>query len=78
VKGRKRHIVVDTLGLVLDCVVHTADVQDRDGAKLVLESLAERFPRLKKVWADGGYAGQLLEQVKGLGEVGVGDREEGR
>ena len=40
-KGRKRHIVVDTLGLILNCVVHPADVQDRDGAKLVLEKLAE-------------------------------------
>lgn len=66
-KGRKRHIVVDTLGLLLRCVVHPADVQDRDGAKLVLKELAERFPRLKKIWADGGYAGQLVEQVKEWG-----------
>lgn len=67
-KGRKRHIVVDTLGLLLRCVVHPADVQDRDGAKLVLKEVAERFPRLKKVWADGGYAGQLVEQVKEWGK----------
>jgi putative transposase len=68
VKGRKRHIVVDTMGLILNSAVHTADVQDRDGAKLVLEKLGERFPRLKKVWADGGYAGQLVEQVKEWGK----------
>jgi putative transposase len=68
VKGRKRHIVVDTLGLILRCVVHPADVQDRDGAALVLEDLAGRFPRLRKVWADGGYAGQLREKVKAWGK----------
>jgi putative transposase len=68
VKGRKRHIVVDTLGLIMSCAVHSADIQDRDGAKLVLEDLADRFPRLRKVWADGGYAGQLLEQAKKWGK----------
>jgi putative transposase len=68
VKGRKRHIVVDTLGMLLACAVHPADVQDRDGAKLVLENLSDQFPRLKKVWADGGYAGQLLEQAKSWGK----------
>jgi putative transposase len=68
VKGRKRHIVVDTLGLILSCVVHPADVQDRDGAPFVLEDLAERFPRLRKIWADGGYAGDLVGQVKDWGK----------
>jgi putative transposase len=68
VKGRKRHIVVDTLGLILSCVVHPADVQDRDGAVFVLEDLAERFPRLRKIWADSGYAGELVEQVKDWGK----------
>ena len=58
--GRKRHLVVDTLGLLLAVVVHAANVQDRDGARLVLERLAGRFPRLWLVWADGGYAGALL------------------
>ena len=58
--GRKRHLVVDTLGLLLAVVVHAADVQDRDGAKLVLVKLAGRFPRLAVIWADGGYAGALL------------------
>ncbi len=68
VKGRKRHIVVDTLGLILAVVVgcplgRTASIQDRDGAKLVLARLAGRFPRLRLIWADGGYAGQLVEWV---------------
>lgn len=67
-KGRKRHIVVDTLGLILRCVVHPADVQDRDGAELVLEDLAGQFPRLRKVWADGAYAGQLREKVQAWGQ----------
>lgn len=67
VAGRKRHIVVDTLGLILAVVVHAANVQDRDGAKLVVSKLKDRFPRLKLIWADGGYAGQLIEWVKQFG-----------
>ncbi len=66
-KGRKRHIVVDTLGLLLAVVVHPADIQDRDGAKLVLSKLLGRFPRLKLVWADGAYAGQLVDWAYALG-----------
>jgi putative transposase len=62
--GRKRHIVVDTLGLLLAIVVHAADVQDRDGAYAVLAKLAGRFPRLRLIWADGGYGGQVAELVK--------------
>ncbi len=64
VKGRKRHILVDTLGLLLTVVVHAASIQDRDGAKLVLVQVPERFPRLALIWADGGYAGQLVSWVK--------------
>jgi putative transposase len=60
--------VVDTLGLLLRCVVHSADIQDRDGAKLVLEDLGEEFPRLRKIWADGGYAGRLVEEATGWGK----------
>src|SRR4030043_107461 len=55
VKGRKRHIVVDTIGMLLMVVVHTADIQDRDGAKLVLEKIRGCFGRLQLIWADGGY-----------------------
>ncbi len=58
--GRKRHVVVDTLGLLLAVAVHAASIQDRDGAKLALAKLIGRFPRLAVIWADGGYAGALL------------------
>jgi putative transposase len=52
------------MGLLLVGVVHAADVQDRDGAKLVLERAKASFPTLKLVWADGGYAGALVGWVK--------------
>jgi putative transposase len=64
VKGRKRHLLVDTLGLVLKVVVHTADIQDRDGAKLLFNKVKGCFPRLQRIWADGGYAGALIEWVQ--------------
>jgi putative transposase len=67
VTGRKRHIVVDTLGLLLAVVVHAASIQDRDGAKLVLGKLLGRFPRLKLIWADAAYAGQLVEWARIFG-----------
>ncbi|MCY4557085.1 MAG: IS5 family transposase [Chloroflexi bacterium] len=60
VTGRKRHIVVDTMGLLLAVVVHAANIQDRDGANLVLAKLLGRFPQLQVIWADAGYAGQLV------------------
>ena len=60
-KGRKRKIVVDTLGLLLAVAVHPADIQDRDGARLVLQRLVGRCPRLKVIWADGAYGGKLVE-----------------
>jgi putative transposase len=59
VKGRKRHILVDTQGLVLEVKVHSAKVMDRDGIKLLLEpSLSDRLPRLSHLWLDAGYTGQ--------------------
>ena len=61
--GRKRHIVVDVLGLLLIVMVHSAGIQDRNGAKRVLTRLISRFPGLKLVWADGGYAGKLVDWV---------------
>ena len=60
IKGRKRHIVTDTLGLMVGLVVHSADVQDRDGAVSVLQSIRSGFPWLRHVFADGGYAGPKL------------------
>jgi putative transposase len=59
-------VIVDTLGLVLMVVVHAASIQDRDGAKLVMAKIVGLFPRLKLIWADGGYAGQLIEWTKQL------------
>ena len=53
--------MVDTLGLILAVVVHAADIQDRDGAKLVLATLRGRFPRLAMIWADSGYRGKLVD-----------------
>jgi putative transposase len=63
-KGRKRHIIVDTMGLLLAVVVHSADVQDRDGAKLVMKNLHYKYFSIMKIFADGGYAGQLIDYVK--------------
>ena len=57
--GRKRHLLVDTLGPVLVAVVHAANIQDRDGAERVLARVKHRFSRLRQIWADGGYAGYL-------------------
>lgn len=58
VLGRKRHLLVDTMGLILIAVVHSAGLQDRDGARLVFDHLW-RFGWLRKIWADGAYAGKL-------------------
>jgi putative transposase len=67
VHGRKRHLVVDTLGLVVAAVVHSAGIQDRDGAKLVLKKMVNRFPRLRKILADGIYNGGIAEWAKEVG-----------
>jgi transposase len=59
VKGRKRHLLVDTQGLVLEAKVHSAKVVDRDGIKLLLgSSVSARLPRLSHLWLDAGYTGQ--------------------
>jgi transposase len=64
IKGRKRHLLVDTQGLILKVVVHAADVQDRDGGRLVLEAIAPHFPRLRHLWVDAGYRGQFVSWVQ--------------
>lgn len=61
IKGRKRHIVTDTTGLLVGLAVHGADVQDRDGAPGLLESIATDYPLLRHLFADGGYAGPKLK-----------------
>jgi putative transposase len=57
---------VDTLGLLIAVVVHAADIQDRDGAKLLMQKMVGQCKRLKLIWADGGYAGKLVEWTKKL------------
>jgi len=60
VNGRKRHIAVDTIGLLLTVLITAAGIQDRDGAKPLLWNLRRAFPSVKLAWADGGYAGKLV------------------
>ena len=60
VKGRKRHLLVDTLGLVLSVYVTSANIQDRVGARCLLAGLKPLLPHLKKIWADGAYTGEKL------------------
>ncbi len=65
--GRKRHLLVDTLGLVLQVLVHPADVTDRVGGQRLLEAvdhLAHTFPRLRHVWVDSAYQGSFKEWVE--------------
>ena len=57
IKGKKRHILVDTQGFLLHALVHPADVQDRDGGVLVMSTLFGMYPFLRKLYADGGYQG---------------------
>jgi len=67
VTGRKRHTLTDTLGLLMKVVVTAGNVQDRDGAKLLLEALAERadaIKRLELIWADGSYRGALIAWIE--------------
>jgi putative transposase len=63
IKGIKRHIIVDTLGLVLAVVIQSASVQDRDGAVDVVSKLCESWKRVVKIFADGGYRGQLINTI---------------
>jgi len=62
--GRKRHIAVDTIGMLLTVLITAAGVQDRDGAKPLLWNLRRAFPSVKLAWADGGYAGKLVTWAK--------------
>lgn len=67
VKGRKEHIIVDTLGLPMSIKVHVANIHDSVGAIEPINQLQYMFPRLKKIIADGGYSGKLADFVKDLG-----------
>jgi putative transposase len=63
-KGRKRHILVDTMGLVVEVLVHSAGIQDRDGGKLLVSKAKTNGATFTKGYADGGYAGKFLDVTK--------------
>lgn len=69
VKGGKRHILTDTEGFLVAALVHAADIEDRDGAPAVLAEARYRFPWLRHIFADGGYAGETLRSA--LGKMGT-------
>ena len=60
IMGKKRHILVDTLGHVICAIVHPADIQDRDGGIMLFETLSDRLPSLEKLYADGAYRGPIF------------------
>jgi len=64
VSGRKRHIAVGVMGMLLTILVTAASVQDRDAARLLLWNLRQAFPKIKLAWADGGYSGKLVSWAK--------------
>ena len=63
IKGRKRHILTNTEGNLVHTVIHAADIQDRNGTPLVLTSVVSRFPWLRRLFVDGGYAGEKLRDA---------------
>jgi len=70
IKGRKRHLAVDSLGLILGLIITTADVQDRDAGKTLIQGLVGLFGRLQIIWADAAYLGKLVHWVKQLRPYG--------
>src|SRR5271168_2759565 len=80
IKGKKRHILVDTVGLLLHAIVHPADIQDRDGGALVMTTLFGMFPFLKKLFVDSGYKGpkfaNALAKVRPLIEIEIVKRSD--
>ena len=70
VSGRKRHLAVDCLGLILAILITPANVQDRVAAKSLIKSMVALFGRLQIIWADGGYLGELVQWVKQLHPFG--------
>ena len=64
INGRKRHLLVETQGLILRALVHPADLADREGAKLLLAPLRDQLPRVQQLWADSAYAGKCAEWVR--------------
>ncbi len=79
-KGRKRHILVDTLGMLLEVAVTGANIGDRNGARLLLAGVEKRFPKLGKIFVDQGYTGpELADFAKMFGnrEIEVVPRRAG-
>ena len=70
-KARKQNIITDTLGLIQVVVIHAANIHDRKGSVDVISNLKGRFLRLRKIVADGGYRGELIENVKKNIWVGI-------
>ena len=62
IKGKKRHILVDSLGLLIHALIHPADIQDRDGGVLVMSTMFGMFPFLKRLFADAGYQGSKFRK----------------
>jgi transposase len=71
INGRKRHIVVDTLGLLLVVMVTAASVQDRDGGRQVIELLRKKLPSVRHIFADGGYSGELVKIAQRTWKIAV-------
>jgi transposase len=70
IRGRKRHIITDTGGRLVEAIVHPADVQDRDGGALVAAALRSKYPWLRHLFADGGYSGDKF--AKAMTKAGTG------
>ncbi len=70
ISGRKRHVAVDCLGLILFMMITPASVQDRDAARPLIQALVSLYGRLQIIWADGGYLGALVNWVKQLRPFG--------
>lgn len=64
VKGRKRHILVDTQGFILKALVHPANIHDRDGGLILLDGIQYQFPCICHLWVDIGYRGRFVRWVK--------------
>ena len=71
VKGRKRHLLVDVLGLVVAVLVLAANIQDRDGGWQILSAIHQAYPSIVKVWADGAYAGELVRRAREELKIGI-------
>lgn len=69
IKGRKRHLLVDTMGLVIEVLVHTAGIQDRDGGRFLVSKAKTNGATFSKGYTDGGYAGKFLDFTKEVWKV---------